>query len=964
MHPPPLNERRVVTVMSVDVVGSTRLVAGLDPDDTQALLDAFLARIQSAVEGRGGVIVSFTGDGALVVFGWPEASEQHADNACRAAWEIQAPGRAAETRTNGVEVRVGVASGLVVVRKIEVGLVSRYDVIGDAAHRAAALQKRAEPGQALVCDSTHGLSRLRQFAGSVELDLGLRTGPVRAFSLRGAEGESPGARLASRHPFPVLGRDGELGRLRDFLRDTARPTAVLGCIGEPGLGKSRLAAAVSALGAEGGRHVVIHESRDIDGTSPFAAARAILLAALASGPSDGARVVADAFAMAEGAPDDLAAVLAIFEDAGGAKGPDVVEAASYARIARALARTFARGAIRQATLLIVEDVHNLDPETRQVLSYIAYEEPRAPLALFVTGRPEARDAVAAISQDIIELGPLNDQSLTRLINLTQATTLPQAAISHIVARAAGNPFVLTQLLEQPDLLEQNAVVLPRSVESLIHARLDRLGPDARRLVQALSLLGESVEEDLAVAIAGKNASSRSEAMAELERLAFIHPPTESGIRFRHALIAAACASSVMRERGRQVHAAAMDALSDRQRDSPDVYPRLAHHAEQAGRDERAIDYHWEAARRARSLGASQSLMATFDRALACCERLGAAGEERFVDLVLLVFETFHLLGEIDRIEPYLTRAADFARAQGRSDKLCIAQCHLGIAAWYRGSFAEGERIMRPALEQAKALGRLPLRFAAQFILAQQLHNQARIDEAIALVGELCDMLNGDLVFARLGAMGLPASIANSHAGYYALEAGRYEEAERWLLRGLAIAEKGADAYSESLARIALGRCFLLMERNAEALECLQRGLAIIQKHGYDPALLNVTGLLAAALSRTGSASEAIILAKARLADGLLGRTGSYERHYFWCGLGEALVSDGQAEEGLSRIEEAIAIGRATQNPCILVQSLSLKAAALRRFSGDRSEAQLAAAEARELERRFHLVAPRDAFSRA
>lgn len=958
MHPPPLNERRVVTVMSVDIVGSTRLIAGADPDDAQLLLDSVFACIQSAVESRGGSIVAFTGDGALVVFGWPDPSEHHADNACHAAARIHDAVAQELHVKQRVQVRIGVSSGLVLVRKINVGLVSRYDVIGDAAHRAAALQKFAAPGGTLACESTRNLSRLPDPAALTELDLGLRTGPIRAFALRQHSEESASATLGQRHHLPLVGRGREVALLRELVTADDQVVASLALIGEPGMGKSRLVAAGAALGVENGRMIILHECRDLDSASPFAAIRALVLASLAHRELPYAEALAEALSRASVPAEDYPGIQAIFGTAA-APQQKAVEPISQTRIARALAIMLATGIFDGAALLIVDDIHNIDPESLRALSMLRAAPCSRPLGLLVTGRPEAFSPAATLVVEPVILAPLDDASVAALLAQIAGTeNLSPAVTGEIVSRAKGNPFVMTQLLHQPDLMGQgqDEVVLPRSIESLIHARLDRLEPETRQLAQSLGLMGETIELDLVYAVGGRHATPAS--LAELERMAFIHPIGSGAVRFRHALIAAACASSVVRRRRYDVHAAALGALSARTGDRAHLFPRLAHHAEEAGRDSEAIEYHWESARRARSLGASQSLMSTFERALRCCERLGPAGEARFVDLVLLVFETFHLQGEIDRIEPHLHRAAEFALRQGRTDKFCIAQCHLGVAAWYRGRFVDGERIMRPAFAQAKELGHLPLRFAAQFMLAQHLHNQGRIDEAVALVDELCGLLSGELAFVRLGAMGLPSAMANCHAGYYSLEAGRYEIAERYLRKGIAIAEQGADTYSESLACIALGRCFLLMGRNIEAVEVLERGVAVIERQGYDPALLNIAGLLAAALSRTQRPQAAIALAETRLKQGLLSRTGTYERHYFWCGYGEALLCVSRIAEGIEAIDKAIAIGRDTLNPCILVQSLALKSAALRATKAGNPEAELLEAEVRHLEQIHGLVAPR------
>jgi class 3 adenylate cyclase/tetratricopeptide (TPR) repeat protein len=965
---PPLSERRFVTLMSVDIVGSTRLVTGMNPDDAQALLDSVCERIQRSVEARAGSIVSFTGDGALAVFGWPVPNERHADIACQASWEIQSKPILVGGLADPIAVRIGVASGLVAVRHVQFGLVSRYDVVGDPVHRAAALQKNAPSGAVLVCESTRGLSRLELAVEPRNLDLGLRSGPVRTFLLCEEPRESIGALLKAMHRYPLVGRDTEIEQIRRFLAHSGQSARVLVCAGEPGFGKSRLAAAAAQLATEQDTAVAFHECRELDLTTPFFGARALVQTL--TGQRAGAiepDCIAEAFDRAASAPEDRAATLSVFQTSQSALDRQASEPASQTRIARALAKIIGLGALSGPTLIIIDDFHNLDFESRQVLSFLGGAPTRYPLTLFLATRPEAQEFAAALAEQTIGLDALSDAYIGRLAaHVDERMKTPGARQRAIINRAAGNPFVLTQLVEGArwDAAQGDEDVLPGSVESLIHARLDRLSVRARSLVQALSLLGESVETDFAVAAAGPDARPDSDVMRELENLGFVQLTSNGVIRFRHALISSACASSVGRVRRLQIHNAAVETLSARTSELSNLYPRLAYHAVEGGRDDQAIEFYWLAARQARSLSAGQSLIKLFPKAIACCERLGTAGETSFIDLVLLVFETFHLQGEIHRIEPYLARATEMAEAAGRRDKVCVSRCHQGIAAWYHGRFGEGERIMRPALEEAKALGRLPLRFAAQFILAQQLHNQARIEEALELIEELCDLLVGDLEQARLGAMGLPASIAHSHAAYYSLEQARFADAETHLEKALSIAQRAADPYSESLARIALGRLQLLTGQNAGALECLKRGEELIERQGFDPALLNVSGLLATALSRLGRADEGVAQAEARLKQGLMSRTGSYERHYFNCGYGEALVTGGRREDGFAAIDAAIEIGRATFNNCILVQSLSLKAALLMAGAQDIATANDLIAEVKEIEARYRLRAPAHDFSPA
>src|SRR6266849_8412350 len=144
-------ERNIITVLAVDMVGSTRHIGACDPDDAQAFLDHWLDHIRSAVDRVGGRIVHYAGDGGIAIFGWPSAFEDHADRACIAAWDIQkGPSESTGPGGDPVSFRVGVHSGIVGVRKGGRNSISRFDVAGATVHVAAKLQQEASPGEVLV----------------------------------------------------------------------------------------------------------------------------------------------------------------------------------------------------------------------------------------------------------------------------------------------------------------------------------------------------------------------------------------------------------------------------------------------------------------------------------------------------------------------------------------------------------------------------------------------------------------------------------------------------------------------------------------------------------------------------------------------------------------------------------------------------------------------------------------------
>lgn len=960
-RPDPIqDDRRLLSILSVDMVGSSRHVESLDLDDTQILLDAALSHIQNAVQTASGTVISFNGDGALAIFGWPDANEAHAERACEAAWNIQYKRDQSEGLSGAVQFRVGVNSGLITIRHLDLGITARLDAIGAPTHVAAGLQQEAEPGGILISDMTAELCRGRltlEPVAAVNVDAKLSG---KAYRLCAAPSLISPTPLGKRFSAELVGRDAERAEIMEMLSAHAKSTRSLTLIGDPGLGKSHLASDIIRNYEQGGRNVFVVEGHELGRSKSFALFRDLLISILGSRSID---VETTILAELTG-NESRSSIDAVLEIVGGEVSGSHTVQSTQTDIATIFAKLVRRLVLDPTCLLVVEDLHYIDPESRQVLRILARQSDTEPLSILITARPEAEEAAMQITEHIMLLTPLTDASMGLLCERTWPDRLlapKQFALA--IRQAAGNPLIFEQImLHVAKGSALSGAELPRTIESLIHARIGKLLPVAQSAVQTLSLLGERVDLKLARALCGDALDQNSDVLAQLESFAFIHRSDGECIRFRHALIAKACASTINRKMRREVHKAAIDEITRIHDNLADYYPDLAHHAIGADEDKVAVEYLWLAARRARRTAASQSLMQLFDDAMACCKRLGPSGESRFVDFVLLSFETFHLVGAIDQIAPLIETAAEYAEQQNRPDRLCAALCHAGITRWYQGRFADGVQIMQPALEQAKSLNHLPLRFAAQFTLAQQHHNLGEIEKAYELILDLCDLLTGDLEFARLGAMGLPASIAHAHAGYYILERGQYIQAELHCRRGLEIATNGQDAYSEVLARIGLGRTLNLQLRYAEALDCLAKAQTLIEVHGFDPANPNNIGLMCTALARSDRATEAKEIAENCISKGMLDRTGSYEQHYFALGYGEALVSGGDLIAGFEQIDAAIAVGRKSANPCILVQSMTLMAQLSALHMTNANTAQRLIEERDAIAARFHLAPAPEPFN--
>src|SRR6516165_9486274 len=210
-------ERNIITVLAVDMVGSTRHIAACDPDEAQAFLDQWLDHIRRSVEHLGGKIVHYAGDGGIAIFGWPTACEDHADRARIAAWDIQ--GHSESTGPGGypVNFRVGIHSGLVGLRKGGRNAIYRFDVAGATVHVAAKLQQEASPGEVRVSAETARLCRSPLDVAACKTSSGIGDRLIEVYRLNARPNDIDHNDVTRRYQSPIVGRLDELAAVRERL---------------------------------------------------------------------------------------------------------------------------------------------------------------------------------------------------------------------------------------------------------------------------------------------------------------------------------------------------------------------------------------------------------------------------------------------------------------------------------------------------------------------------------------------------------------------------------------------------------------------------------------------------------------------------------------------------------------------------------------------------------------------------
>ncbi len=940
-------ERKQVTVLFADVKGSLELLADRDPEDARRVLDPVLALMMEAVHRYEGTVNQVLGDGVMAIFGAPVAHENHAVRAAFAAMRIQDAARRLARdlrRSEGldVQIRIGLNSGEVVVRSIDSDLRMEYTAVGQTTHLAAQMERLARPGTTLLTGGTRRLTEgyvtVRPL-GPVPVR-GLAE-PVEAFELTGPGPARYRLQAATvRGLSQFVGREPEVAALRQALdRARAGQGRMVALVGEPGVGKSRVIREFTEGPWIAGTLVLQGRPVAYRRTPSWLPVVDALRRYFEVDPADEERVIREKIASRLTALDPALAPTAVALHALADLEPEdptwrqLDPPQRRRRIQEAVRSLLLAEARRQPVVLIVEDLQRIDEETQAFLDTLVDRLSGARLLLLVAYRPEyqhgwgSRPGYAQIRID-----PLPPDTARVLLD---AMLGPDPALellkALLIARTDGNPLFLEEsvraLVETQWLTGEpgarrlvqplETIQIPRSVQAVLAARIDRLSPEAKHVLQSASVVGKDVALPVLEAIADLPEETLRAGLAQLQAAEMLYETSffpEAEYTFKHALTHEVAYGSLLHETRRALHARIVEVIETLYRNRlGEQVERLAFHALRGGLRDRAVEFLRQAGRRAADRSAHRAAVTFFEQALEILEgeEPGEDGRRAAIDLVFDLRASLAPLGEFARTLAYLRRAAGRAEALGDRRRLGWVSAYLTQTYYTLGDPATAIQIAERALALGEALRDRPLQIVASFCLGQAHHVLAAHAAAERHLRTAAAGVQGDLMRERWGMAGLVSVAVRMWLATSLADVGNLDEAIDCAETGLAIAEEAADPWSMAGSYMTVG--FVHLSRGAldAAAPVLDRGIAFAHEMdltAWLPMLLCERGLVEV---RAGRVREGVVMMEEGVARGATLRIMSRQAlRLTW--LAEGLRLAGRGDEAIAAAREAHRMATAQQ----------------------------------------------------
>jgi len=885
-------ERKRVSVLFADLESSMALLAGRDPEDARILLDGVLARMMEAVHRYEGTVNQIMGDGIMALFGAPAAHEDHALRACHAALRMQETMRTFSGEviaSSGAElrIRVGINSGEVLVRSIAGDLHMDYSAIGQTTHIAAKVEQMAEPGSVYATGEVMRLvegyiearplepRQVKGLADPVALFEITGPGPLRTrFDVSARRGLS---RFVGR-----MAESAELERAGAFANQN-RGQFVAVC-GQPGVGKSRLIWEFTQLRRQSGWSILKASADSHGQTASYLPLIELMERYFGIDPADEMSAVAAKIGgrlagLGMGPASHLQPLLALFDlSAPDARWDSLDPPQRHRRTLETVTALLVAESRLHPLIVLVEDLHAIDPETLELLEVLAEAMDGERFLLIVEHRPEFRHEWREGSQPVrLDIEPLPAPSAAELFRSLagdEPDLLPLEAL--VLSRTEGNPLFIEESLRS--LIDSGAlerkpngfrlsrpigeVAIPATVQDILAARVDRLDDEQKSLLQMAAVIGRELPLNVLQLVARLDEASLAASLAELTAAEFIvetRPAPTPEYTFKHAFTQQVAYSSLLQNRRKALHASIMEAIES-------LYPgrlsehleRLAFHAVRGEQWPCALDYLRQAARRAVERSANRDAIRHLEEAIRILPHLphDRRATELAIDLRLELRNPLVARGSFRSIIPVLREAEAIAESYDDDARRARVAAYIAGYYWLAGQHEAAVAAGESALEKALPTGDSAVLVTTRFYIGASRHSMADYRRSMEILRQNIAAMGDANLRERYGMAGVPAVLSRCIRAWSQSELGEFEPALAETREALALAESSGHSFSVLTASFVTAVVRLSRGDLAEAIRILEQGLALSRAERMRIWYPAFAVLLAQALALSGRAADA------------------------------------------------------------------------------------------------------------
>jgi len=926
-------ERRHLTVLFCDIVGSTALSTELDPEDLRQVLLTYRDHCSDAIRRYDGHVARFMGDGVLAYFGFPTAHEDDAERAVHAALQIERISTIPVPRAPPLRVRIGIATGLVVVGDlIGDGPSREFALVGEAPNLAAWLQSNARPNQILVSPNTQRLlGRLFEFEDLGERPLKGTDELVRMWSVvRPTALPTRFEAYRSQHLTTFVGRDLELAMLKSRFEKAKRGEGqVVTISGEPGIGKSRLIIAFRQLIAGEPGRTLMFQCSSYHQSSPWYPIIRHFEDTLEINQGDSPELKLQKLEalvrdrLGDQRPEVVPLLAALLAIPTGDRYPplELTPQQQKKRTFAAMLELVRTQSLIMPLILIGEDIHWMDPTTAELLELFRQHAKDWRVLIVLSFRPEhrlpEREATAAIN--LRRLEPTDAAAMIDAIATDR--TLPREVTAQIIAKTDGVPLFVEEVtkavldnraVKQKDIGSEafRPTVVPDSLHDSLMARLDQLAP-IKTVAQIASAIGREFAFGVLEAVAPFSRDQLRDAIDQLQTAGLLFR-REAGIvetySFKHALVQDAAYASMLRAERRKLHLRIAETLSTEFLDTSEGAPELiAYHYTEAGQTNPAVQNWFKAGKQALRRTAVVETINHFQSALRLIPDLPDNAERDQLELELLqalaaasiVARGFGAAETVSTLERALKLCGKLGSAP---QSFAVLNGLIGVHLM-RGEFEQARRLAGDLLERAQQAGDATALIMGHRVLGMSLFVLGELDDAQRELRQAMDLY--DPVRHAPLAVIFSQDFKASAQAYFALTIALLGDVEEGLLHSreaLAYAEQLRHPHSICYVLPFLAGAYLIADMPQAALPVTERTITLSAEYGFPQWIAGALMLRAWARVELGDAEAG--LADSRRAIEALKATGTrIWMQFTQFILARALAATGQVTTALEMIEQ-------------------------------------------------------------